>query len=83
MYKFKAPTRATNIRGDQEEKIVFKIIENAGNLGDSIHIVSCSLLTSLLKYFEIRAFPHLIRFFSLLIYKNGRKNVKWNRGDDD
>ncbi|XP_023339940.1 DNA-directed RNA polymerase III subunit RPC6 [Eurytemora carolleeae] len=33
MYKFKAPTRATNIRGDQEEKIVFKIIETSGNLG--------------------------------------------------
>ena len=36
MYKFKAPTRATNIRGDQEEKIVFKIIETSGNLGNIV-----------------------------------------------
>ena len=39
MYKFKAPTRATNIRGDQEEKIVFKIIETSGNLGNIVIII--------------------------------------------
>jgi len=33
LYKAKSPTQATNIRGDQEEKIVFKIVETAGNLG--------------------------------------------------
>ena len=33
LYKAKSPTQATNIRGDQEEKIVFKIIESSGNLG--------------------------------------------------
>jgi len=33
LYKLKAPSKATNIRGDQEEKIVFKIVETAGNVG--------------------------------------------------
>jgi len=33
LYKLKVPSKATNIRGDQEEKIVFTIIENAKNLG--------------------------------------------------
>ena len=33
LYKLKEPSKAINIRGDQEEKIVFKIIETSGNLG--------------------------------------------------
>jgi len=33
LYKLKAPSNAINIRGDQEEKIVFRIIENSGNKG--------------------------------------------------
>eukprot|EP00088_Acartia_fossae_P048330 TRINITY_DN5271_c0_g1_i12.p1 TRINITY_DN5271_c0_g1~~TRINITY_DN5271_c0_g1_i12.p1 ORF type:complete len:304 (-),score=62.55 TRINITY_DN5271_c0_g1_i12:266-1177(-) len=33
LYKLKAPSNAINIRGDQEEKVVFKIIETSGNKG--------------------------------------------------
>ena len=33
MYKLKVPSKAASIRGDQEEKVVYKIIEGAGSLG--------------------------------------------------
>jgi len=33
LYKLKAPSKATNIRGDQEEKIVYNIVEKSGNVG--------------------------------------------------
>ncbi len=33
LYRLKTPSKATSIRGDQEEKVVFKIIEGSGNLG--------------------------------------------------
>jgi len=33
LYKKKAPSKAATISGDQEEKIVFRIIEQAGNMG--------------------------------------------------
>jgi len=36
MYKKKTPSKASTISGDQEEKIVFRIIEQAGNLGSWI-----------------------------------------------
>jgi len=33
LYRLKSPSKAASISGDQEEKIVFRIIETAGNLG--------------------------------------------------
>ena len=33
VYRKKEPSKAGSIAGDQEEKIVFKIIENSGNVG--------------------------------------------------
>jgi len=33
LYRLKAASKAGNVRGDQEEKIVFRIIEEAGNKG--------------------------------------------------
>jgi len=33
LYRLKTPSKASAIRGDQEEKVVFKIIEGAGNIG--------------------------------------------------
>merc|ERR1719347_11312 len=33
VYRKKSPSKAGSISGDQEEKIVFKIIENSGNVG--------------------------------------------------
>lgn len=36
LYKPKGPSKVTSITGDQEEKIVFAIIEKAGNLGSWI-----------------------------------------------
>jgi len=33
LYRLKAASKASNVRGDQEEKIVFRIIEEAGNKG--------------------------------------------------
>jgi DNA-directed RNA polymerase III subunit RPC6 len=36
LYRLKAPSKATSIAGDQEEKIVYGIVEKAGNLGSWI-----------------------------------------------
>merc|ERR1712192_379902 len=36
LYKAKAPSKAASISGDQEEKIVYSIVEKAGNLGSWI-----------------------------------------------
>jgi len=36
LYKLKAPSKAASISGDQEEKIVYSIIEKAGNMGSWI-----------------------------------------------
>lgn len=33
LYRLKTPSKASSIRGDQEEKVIFKIIEGSGNLG--------------------------------------------------
>jgi hypothetical protein len=37
LYRLKTPSKATSIRGDQEEKVVYKIIEGSGNLGSYLH----------------------------------------------
>ena len=36
LYKVKTPSKAASISGDQEEKIVYSIVEKAGNLGSWI-----------------------------------------------
>ena len=36
LYKAKTPSKAASISGDQEEKIVYSIVEKAGNLGSWI-----------------------------------------------
>eukprot|EP00092_Neocalanus_flemingeri_P024511 GFUD01026583.1.p1 GENE.GFUD01026583.1~~GFUD01026583.1.p1 ORF type:complete len:305 (+),score=90.50 GFUD01026583.1:85-999(+) len=36
LYRLKSPSKAATISGDQEEKIVFRIVESSGNLGSWI-----------------------------------------------
>jgi len=64
LYKLKAPSKAVNIRGDQEEKIVFKIIENSGNKGiwlRDIRIQSGLLQTQLNKVLKSLEVKKLIK----------------------
>lgn len=58
LYKKKVPSKAATISGDQEEKIVFRIIEQAGNLGSWVRDIRAKSnlgqgqLTKVLKVLE-------------------------------
>lgn len=60
LYRLKSPSKAATISGDQEEKIVFRIIENAGNLGSWIRDIrgksnlGQTQLTKVLKSLEAK-----------------------------
>jgi len=60
LYRLKSPSQAANISGDQEEKIVFRIIESAGNLGSWIRDIRAksnlgqTQLTKVLKSLEAK-----------------------------
>jgi len=60
VYKTKDPSRASSISGDQEEKIVFKIVESSGSLGAWIRDIRAksnlgqTQLTKVLKSLENR-----------------------------
>jgi len=60
LYRLKSPSKAASISGDQEEKIVFRIIENAGNLGSWIRDIRAksnlgqTQLTKVLKSLEAK-----------------------------
>lgn len=56
LYKAKQPSQAPAIKGDQEEKLVYKIIEEAGNKGTwikDIRIKSNLVQTQLTKVLKI------------------------------
>jgi len=58
LYKVKTPSKAASISGDQEEKIVYSIVEKAGNLGSWIRDIRSqsnlgqTQLTKVLKTLE-------------------------------
>jgi len=58
LYKLRAPSQAAAISGDQEEKIVFRIVESSGNLGAWIRDIRAksnlghTQLTKVLKVLE-------------------------------
>jgi len=60
LYRLKSPSKAATISGDQEEKIVFRIVENAGNLGSWIRDIRAksnlgqTQLTKVLKSLEAK-----------------------------
>ena len=67
LYRPKAPSKAASISGDQEEKIVFTIIEKAGNLGSWIRDIrgqsnlGQTQLTKVLKALESRKLIKVVK----------------------
>ena len=67
LYRPKAPSKAATISGDQEEKIVFTIIEKAGNLGSWIRDIrgqsnlGQTQLTKVLKALESRKLIKVVK----------------------
>ena len=67
LYRPKAPSKAASISGDQEEKIVFTIIEKAGNLGSWIRDIrgqsnlGQTQLTKVLKTLEGRKLIKVVK----------------------
>ena len=80
LYRLKSPSKAASISGDQEEKIVFRIIENAGNLGSWIRDIRAksnlgqTQLTKVLKSLEAKRLIKAVKSVNATKKKVGIKS---------
>jgi len=78
LYRKREPSKAGSIAGDQEEKVVFKIIEGAGNVGVWIRDIRAksnlgqTQLTKVLKSLEMK---NLIKSVKSVNASNSKKKV--------